>query len=80
MLTFGKEIFLSYGYVVLTTAVLTVKLKTLRAFIRTRDSEPPAIIRDPAFIRSLASSPRRLLHVIIPSIQYVNVYSFVIID
>jgi len=58
------------------------------AFIRSFTVfEPPAsiietgiFIRDPAFIRTLASSPRRLLHVMIPGILYVNVYSFVIID
>jgi len=51
----------------------------------TRSSEPsadwrPAFIRDLAFIGTLASSLRRLLHVIITDITYVNVYSFVIID
>jgi len=57
------------------------------AFIRTWASEPPAsirpaFIRAPPFKRTLASNPRRLglLCVIIPSIPYVNVYSFVIIE
>jgi len=40
----------------------------------------PAFIRDPAFIRTHALRPRRLLHVRPPGIPYVYVNSFVLID